>query len=93
MAAIPSFVFIILGIMFSFVSLYINSLHDTTSLTLFVYVGYLFMAYGIARMLISYILKSDKSEKRSHKGELPDTESFTEAASANKKHPDRYGYI
>jgi len=50
-------VFLALGVLFSGLSFFVNSAQNTNSLTIFIYIGYLFMAYGIAKLLVQYVLK------------------------------------
>jgi len=97
MAKIPGIAFVLIGILFTAMSYYINNLQDTNSLNAFIYVGYLFIAYGIAKILIAYITKKGKSDElfNQKKGsQLPDEESLNEVVERKKHHKvDLYGYI
>jgi len=63
MVKISGWVFLIIGGIFSGTSLFINTSQKTNNMNLFLYFGYLFIAYGIAKILISYISGKDKNEK------------------------------
>jgi len=96
MAKIPGVVFVLIGVLFSFFSHYINKLQKTNSLTLFVYVGYGFIAYGVAKVVIGYILKKDKKgeSEDAFKDQLPEEESTSQIVAAKKAHKsDLFGYI
>jgi hypothetical protein len=71
---IPGIVFLITGIILSFVSSHINKTNDSASLTIFILIGYLFIAYGAAKMIINYILKKDRKAEDSSikKNNLPE---------------------
>lgn len=55
MAKIPGIAFLALGLVLFFIS------RTMGKLAVFVYVGYIFIAYGSAKVIINYILKKDKS--------------------------------
>lgn len=57
MVAIPGYVFIVIGVMFAAVSTYVNRSQNITHLTIFVYIGYGFIAYGLAKLVVKYIMK------------------------------------
>lgn len=71
MAKIPGFVFIVIGVLLTAVSFYINKSQRTNSLEIFVYVGYIFIAYGLAKIIIRYILGKGNPKVLDGK-ELPD---------------------
>ncbi len=95
MAKIPGYVFMIIGGLLSLISFSVNKSQNSNSLTIFIYVGYLFMAYGVARVLINFILKNEKSrDKKIKANELPEDLKIMDKTSkmlTGKK--DLYGYI
>lgn len=97
MAKIPGIAFVLIGVLLTAMSYYINNLQGTNSLNMFIYVGYIFIAYGIAKILIAYITKKGKSDDLFNKkkdGQLPDEESLNEVVERKKHHKtDLYGYI
>jgi hypothetical protein len=60
MVKIPGYVFIGFGAILSISSYFINLSNGKNSLTMFIYLGYLFIAYGVAKLLINFILKPEK---------------------------------
>ncbi|MFT4303107.1 MAG: hypothetical protein ACMXYG_00950 [Candidatus Woesearchaeota archaeon] len=99
MAKIPGSIFIIIGILFSFLSFYLNNLQGTTSLTVFIYVGYLFIAYGVAKVIIAIIMRKEKSPTKD-KRLFDDSEGIPDAPNLDsdrrnntKVKMDLYGYI
>ena len=56
MVAIPGYVFIIIGVLFTAVSYYVNSSQGIASLTVFIYIGYGFIAYGLAKVIVRYVM-------------------------------------
>ena len=89
MAKIPGIAFLALGLVLFFIS------RTMGKLAVFVYVGYIFIAWGSAKVIINYILKKDKSEKGIRKDKrLPDQQLAEDAGRqiTNKKH-DLHGYI
>ncbi len=72
MVKISGWVFVGIGLLFSGMSYYINFAQKTNSMTIFLYLGYLFLAYGIAKVLVNYIMRRDKSEKNANK-QLPES--------------------
>lgn len=71
MAKISGWIFLGIGILFTGLSFYVNSAQNTNSMTIFIYLGYAFIAYGIAKILVKYIMKKNKNEKKLNK-ELPE---------------------
>lgn len=71
MAKISGWVFLSIGILLSTVSFYINNSQGINSMTLFIYFGYLFIAYGIAKIAVKFIMNKEKSRGNSNK-QLPE---------------------
>ena len=73
MAKIHGIIYLIIGIVLTIVSSVVNNAQNTKSMTLFIYLGYLFIAIGAAKLIIGYVLKKDKNEKNTNR-QLPDYE-------------------
>jgi hypothetical protein len=71
MTKISGWVFLSIGILLTTLSFYINSSQRTNSMTVFIYLGYLFIAYGIAKVAVKFIMNKDKPNKNSNK-QLPE---------------------
>ncbi|MFT4343666.1 MAG: hypothetical protein ACMXYE_02870 [Candidatus Woesearchaeota archaeon] len=71
MGALSGYVFIGVGLLFSVVSYYGNRMQDSNALTIFIYVGYLFIAYGFAKLGVKYILGKKDSSKKNLKKTSP----------------------
>jgi hypothetical protein len=62
MAKIPGFVYLIIGAVMVGFSLITNSRTKTQSMTVFIYIGLLFFAIGIAKVIFNYVTKDKKPE-------------------------------
>lgn len=93
---IPGWVLILIGSGMALLSYFINKSQNTNGLTIFIYVGYLFIAYGVARVTIGFILKNEQSKiDKSFDKQLPEDLRISDNTSktlSGKKH-DLYGYI
>lgn len=87
MAKIPGYLFLILGLIVSIASSVINK----KELTIFVYIGYLFIAYGAAKILISLILKNEKHDNKEKQLQVP--EAVRNNPQLRKEYQQKFGKI
>ncbi|MCB9358811.1 DUF308 domain-containing protein [Candidatus Woesearchaeota archaeon] len=98
MAKISGFVFILIGVLFSFMSFYLNGLQGTKSLTVFIYIGFAFIAYGVAKVVINFILRKDKRKSADRRlpeedGSVPSAPNLDNLPNDGNRKKDLYGYI
>jgi hypothetical protein len=72
MAKISWIVFIIIGALFSIGSHIVNNMQENDSLTIFIYIGYLFIGYGVAKLVVVYILGKNNNVKDAFDDRLPE---------------------
>ena len=71
MAKLHGTVFLAVGIIMYIISFTLNKKNDNSSLLLFIYISYLFIAYGISKIVVSYILQKGKKEADLKSGKRP----------------------
>jgi hypothetical protein len=72
MAKISWVIYIVLGLLFSISSYVINNMQNNNSLTIFIYVGYLFIGYGVSKLVVKYILGKNNDFEKNLDKKLPD---------------------
>ena len=66
MAKIPGPVYFIIGLLVSGVSWYVNTKQGRNDLELFFWIGLIFIAWGVFKIMIRLILSSGKKDKVPH---------------------------
>lgn len=94
MAKIHGIVYLIIGIIMFGVSFVINKTHNNSTLTLFIYVSYIFMAVGIAKLIVNYIMNKNKKDVGDVNidNTVPQFKPLTDNKSNNTKN-NLFGYI
>ncbi len=90
MVKISGWVFLSIGGLFSGLSLYINKSQKTNSMTMFLYFGYLFIAYGIAKILVSYIMRKDSKSTNKQKNRHKLSKAKVNRKNSNNQHLPSY---
>jgi len=93
MAKIPGVVFLVMGLVMVIASSYINKVQDSNSLSFFIWIGYLFLAYGAAKVLIDFVLSRDKMERKLSERLPEEANKPSIRREYKKKFNNMYGYI
>jgi len=90
MAKISGIIFVILGVVVSVASYFVNSYQGTNSLLVFIYIGYAFIAYGVAKIVAKMILGKNKLSSEELQRELAGTNSINPSSVSKNSLPPGY---